>query len=324
MNGTLRVTFVRFAIVGIGVLLWSGCSGSTPVTPTPTLTITCPASASARAAIGSTTVPVTFASPVATGGKAPLTTSCSQSSGASFPVGSTTVTCNAGDTAGHAASCTFSVTVDAAPVPKLLYTKYLAFGDSETEGKVSTVPMTLLPNSYTLKLQPMLQAHYPAQTFVVGDEGQGGQPAADPATITRFDTALTVNAPEVVLIMDGANDLNGQVNAGIVPAIAAIGTLGAHAAAKGVQVFIATLPPMDPTKKNGGGAPALPAYNAQLVSLAASHNWTLVDVNAAFHGDLGLIGSDGLHPTDAGYQVIAQAFYDKIVALYDRTPAALR
>jgi lysophospholipase L1-like esterase len=231
------------------------------------------------------------------------------------------VTCNAGDAAGHAASCSFSVTVDAAPVPKLLYTKYLAFGDSETEGKISTVPFVLLPNSYTLKLQPMLQARYTTQTIVVGDEGQGGQPAADPGTLTRFDAALVANAPDVVMIMDGANDLNGQVSAGIAPAIAAIGTLGAHATGKGVVVFIATLPPMNPAGKNGGGAPALPAYNAQLVSLAASHNWTLVDVNAAFHGDLSLIGSDGLHPTDAGYQVIAQAFYDKIVALYDRTPA---
>jgi lysophospholipase L1-like esterase len=104
-------------------------------------------------------------------------------------------------------------------------------------------------------------------------------------------------------------------------AINAMATLGAHANSRGVQVFIATLPPMDPAKKWGTGAPFVAPYNNQLASLAASHNWTLVDVNAAFGGNLSLLGSDGLHPTDAGYQVIAQAFYDKIVAKYDQTPA---
>ena len=56
------------------------------------------------------------------------------------------------------------------------------------------------------------------------------------------------------------------------------------------------------------------SLNAKIVSLAASRQLVLVDVNAAFHGDLTLIGPDGLHATDAGYQVIAQAFYDRIVA----------
>ncbi len=247
---------------------------------------------------------------------------CAPTSGSMFPVGTNTVSCTANDTGGRSAACTFSVTIDPAPIPKLAYTKYLAFGDSETEGKVTAVPLQLLANSYTLKLQPMLQARYTSQTIVVGDEGQGGQAVADPDTLTRFDAALASSAPEVVLIMDGANDLNGQQNAGIAPAISAIATLGQHATDKGVQVFVATLPPMDPTKRNGNGAPALPAFNAQLVNLANVRNWTLVDVNGAFHGDLGLLGSDGLHPTDAGYQVIAQAFYDQIVAKYDTTAGA--
>ena len=48
----------------------------------------------------------------------------------------------------------------------------------------------------------------------------------------------------------------------------------------------------------------------------------LVDVNAAFGGDLSLIGADGLHATDAGYQVIAQAFFDRIVARFELPPTA--
>lgn len=251
-----------------------------------------------------------------------MTTTCTQASGASFPVGSTAVSCTAVDAASQSAKCSFSVTVDPGPIPKLAYTKYLGFGDSETEGKISRLPQVLLPNSYTLKLQPMLQARYTTQTIVVADDGFGGQEVADPATLTRFDAALARETPQVVLIMDGANDLYNEQNDGIGPAISAIATLGQHATDKGVQVFLATLPPADPSKSKGGGAAATPAFNAQLVNLANVRNWTVVDVNGAFHGDLGLIGSDGLHPTDAGYQVIAQAFYDRIVAKYDTTAGA--
>jgi lysophospholipase L1-like esterase len=124
------------------------------------------------------------------------------------------------------------------------------------------------------------------------------------------------------MIMDGANDLYGLQRDGIGPAVSAIATLGAHASGRGVQVFLATLPPMDPARPKGAGAAAVAPFNAQLASLAAARNWTLVDVNAAFKGDLSLIGADGLHPTDAGYQVIAQAFYDTIVAKYERLPAS--
>jgi lysophospholipase L1-like esterase len=44
-------------------------------------------------------------------------------------------------------------------------------------------------------------------------------------------------------------------------------------------------------------------------------------VYGAFRGDLSLIGSDGVHPTDAGHAVIAQAFFDQIVARLE-VPAA--
>jgi lysophospholipase L1-like esterase len=318
---TLRFSSVRI-LVGTGLLLVAGCGGKTPVAPTPVLAISCPSSAAARAAVGTSSVAVSYSAPTTTGGQAPVTMVCAPTSGSMFPVGTNTVSCTANDTGGRSAACTFSVTIDPAPVPKLAYTKYLGFGDSETEGKVTAVPLQLFQNSYTLKLQPMLQARYTTQTIVVADDGFGGQEVADPATLSRFDAALARETPQVVLIMDGANDLYNQQNDGIAPAISAIAALGQHATDKGVQVFLATLPPADPSKSKGGGAAATPAFNAQLVNLANVRNWTLVDVNAAFHGDLGLIGSDGLHPTDAGYQVIAQAFYDRIVAKYDTTAGA--
>lgn len=302
-------------------MMWSGCSGKSPVAPTPDLAVVCPASQSSRAAIGTISTPVTYSAPTTTGGKAPVTATCTPNSGAAFPVGSTTVSCNASDAGGHAASCSFSVTIDPAPIPQLAYTKFLGFGDSETEGKISRVPQILMPNSYTLKLQSMLQATYTSQTIVVADDGSGGQQVEDPSTFDRFRQAIFRESPQVVLIMDGANDLLDGGDDSINDAISAIKALGSYAASKNVQVFLATLPPMDPNKR-GDAAAAVAPFNAQVVSLAAARSWTVVDVNAAFKGDLGLIGADGLHPTDAGYQVIAKAFYDKIVEKYDQTPTA--
>jgi lysophospholipase L1-like esterase len=271
----------------------------------------CPANLSAQASQGQTTLTVAYPPPGVSGGKAPVSTSCTPASGTSFGIGTTPVSCTVSDAALQSVACTFSVSVAAPAAPRLSATTFMAFGDSLTEGKTALVPSLTFDTSYILKLVAMLQSRYTAQTIVVTGEGQGGEQASD--GIQRFDERLADDRPQSVLIMDGANDLLNLQAAGIPGAITALNTMGLHAAAKGALVFLATLPPSDPKKLRGSGAPFVASLNAQIASLAAAHQWTLVDVNGAFKGDLTLIGPDGLHATDAGYQVIAQAFYDRIV-----------
>jgi len=306
------------------VVCLTGCGSPPPVAPTPTLAIVCPANESVRATLGNANATVTYSAPSATGGKAPLTTSCSPLSGASFPVGTTPVSCTTTDSGGHEAQCSFSVAVDPAPVPRLSLTKFMAYGDSFTEGKTSATKCTggmVFPTSYTLKLTAMLLSRYSAQTIVVVNEGCGGEPAVDAVGTGRFDERLAADNPQVLLLIDGANDIIGG-NPAVIPAVVgAMDTMGSHATARGAQVFIATLPPSDPTKRSGTGAPLVGPLNSGIATLASKRGWTLVDVNAAFKGDLGLLGSDGLHPTDAGHQVIAQTFYDQIVKTLELPPA---
>ena len=72
-----------------------------------------------------------------------------------------------------------------------------------------------------------------------------------------------------------------------------------------MQVFLATIPPENLMR-------AVVPFNDQVRSLAASKGVPLVDVYQAFGGDLTLIGNDGLHPTAAGYHLIADTFFASI------------
>jgi lysophospholipase L1-like esterase len=230
------------------------------------------------------------------------------------------VSCTTSDAALQSVGCTFSVSVAAAPVPRLSATTFMAFGDSLTEGKTTFLPSLVFETSYTLKLQAQLQARYTSQSVVVINEGLGGENAID--GVTRFRNQLLIDKPQVVLLMEGANDLLKFGGSGIAGVIGAVDRMGLDATGRGAQIFLATLPPADSRKSRGSGGPFVAALNTQLTNLAAIRQWTLVDINAAFKGDLTLIGPDGLHPTDAGHQVIAKAFYDRIVARLELPAAA--
>ena len=295
----------------------AACGGS-PVKPPPALSITCPLNVSTQASTGQTAVPVSFPPPTVSGGRQPVTTSCTPASGASFEIGDTRVSCSVSDAAQQSATCSFTVTIQAPPPPpKLSLTRFMAFGDSLTEGKVGLAyPTLVFPTSYTLKLEALLETRYTDQapSIVVVDEGLGGERAVDAVSSGRFAQVLNADQPQVLLLMDGANDLLDGGAAAIPDVIKALDAMGSKAAGRGVPVFLATLPPENPQGRNGSAATAVTPLNAQIANLAAARQWTLVDVNAAFNGDLGLIGPDGLHPTDAGYDVMAHAFFDRIVA----------
>ena len=71
----------------------------------------------------------------------------------------------------------------------------------------------------------------------------------------------------------------------------------------------------------GIGASLVPGFNDRIRSLAASEGITLVDVYAAFNGDMSLIGADGLHLNQGGYQRVADAFLQSIQATLEQAPA---
>jgi lysophospholipase L1-like esterase len=257
---------------------------------------------------------------------APVTVNCSPASGSSFQVGSTTVRCTATAANQQTSACSFNVTVTP-PAPRLSRTRFLAFGDSLTEGEVSVVVqstgqaddrspwfrLVIVPQAaYPTQLQQLLRARYTAQTAAIGvtNAGRSGEWATEGAK--RFPDVMANQRPEAVVLLEGANDLAALGNAGISPAVLAIEAMAKEARFRNARVFVATLPPPRP------GPRALPQslvqnYNGRLQSVARGEGAVLVDMYAALVTDVNrYIGVDGVHPTEAGYRRMAEAVFDAI------------
>jgi lysophospholipase L1-like esterase len=204
------------------------------------------------------------------------------------------------------------------PPPTLGITQILCFGDSMTAGTVSpALPAFTLdagrPESYPFKLQTLLTARYTAQTITVLNAGKAGESAEQARD--RFNGALSEAKPQLLLLMEGANDLNTpNESIDVSEIVAAMEDMVRDATLRGIPVMVATIPP-----QRLGGKTAAPGlvdkFNGQLRMMASKKGAQLVDVNAML--PLSLIGQDGLHPTEAGYQKLAEIFLDAIKAKYE-------
>jgi lysophospholipase L1-like esterase len=267
------------------------------------------------------TATVTYPTPTTSGGVAPVAVSCSRPSGSAFGAGTTSVQCTAMDAASASASCDFAVTVTS--VPQLRRTRFLAFGDSLTSGEVS-VPMSLglegqspvfrmiiVPAaSYPTQLLSRLRARYTSQSDVleVINAGAPGEWAQD--GVRRLPNVLANARPEAVLLFEGLNDLGAESR--VSPAAAALDTMAREIRNRGARLFLATVPPP------GVGPRALSdsqitALNDRIRTIAAGEGAVLVDLYQGLLANVALyIGSDGLHPNEAGYQRMAELFFEAI------------
>ena len=93
------------------------------------------------------------------------------------------------------------------PAPRIAKVRFMAFGDSLTEGVVSaplTQTLVTIPYAYPARLADQLRARYYDQPqIVVFNEGVAGEMAADGRT--RLPDAIKADTPEVLLLMEGAN-----------------------------------------------------------------------------------------------------------------------
>ena len=212
--------------------------------------------------------------------------------------------------------------------PQLKRTRFMAFGDSVTAGEITVLstgvtrqgfPITRLIQmpavSYPTVLASLLTARYTSQShaIVVINQGFGAEKAE--FALPRFLAALDANRPEVVLLMEGYNDVccgNGEVGLRVMET--GITAMAAEAKGRGARVFIGNLAPatfgdrfINELQKD--------AANARLRDIAASQGAYLVDIFDTLLPDLAAnIGIDGMHPTELGYRRMAEAFFAAIQA----------
>ncbi len=310
----------------VGIL---GCNGCSPSKPTPVdlypdgPKLTCPTAPDPLTSPTGLPVSVTYVTATVTGGAPPVSITCSPTSGSSFPIGSTAVVCQATDARQRTDSCAFTVAVHAPP--KIQFTKFAAFGDSITwgeDGRVSTStsgpqgrwhPTFQVPLSQTYPgvLQTDLQSRYTTQNPTVANSGVPGERASTSAALTHFSQAMTTR-PDVLLIMEGSNDVSDRNAAVTAAAIANLHTMLLAAKRQGVRPYLATIPPMLSTRT---AWTLVPDFNARIRSLAESDGVSLVDVYAELNtAPDQYIGFDGLHPNTNGYAKMAETFFIAIEA----------
>ena len=299
-------------------------NGGGPAPGTNPPQITCTAPVSVTDAVG-TSKAVDFQAPTVSQGAPPVNTACSPASGSAFPLGDTTVTCTATDSQARTASCSFTVSVKHR---ELSITKVLAFGDSITEGQNGRPGFERfidVPNAYPTILQTFFVDRIPSQQITVVNAGVGGERVTDPGSNQRLKDAIAAHHPQVLLLLEGINDLHGGVGTNSIA-----NGIRDHirtARDRGVQYVIVstilpttsevcTFPnPIDPPCRGARTPAGQPeALNQQVRSLVPAGGATLIDPYNDFVANRATyIDTDGLHLRPAGNRALATAFWNRIV-----------
>lgn len=237
----------------------------------------------------------------------------------------TQVACTATDALARTGSCSFNVTVTR--IPTLSLTSFLAFGDSITAGEVGVplssatglsglgaVKQVVVPSaSYPTQLLGLMRARYTLQvpSLTVANAGLSGERAED--AVVRFAQVVAAQRPQVVLLMHGYNNIS---NTSTLTATALqVNNMAAEGRNRNARVFIAALAPSRPGLRSSIPNTAVQAYNDRLREVARGEGAVFVDLyGAMIAGVETYIGSDGLHPTEAGYRKMAETFLSAIQA----------
>ncbi|MFJ6793504.1 FG-GAP-like repeat-containing protein [Streptomyces sp. NPDC091268] len=196
----------------------------------------------------------------------------------------------------------------AAPSPTPPVLRVMPLGDSITDGYRSSTNA-----GYRLPLWQRAQAHPRFRVDFVGSRQSGGVPDSDNeahgATMINDLRAeaegwIRSAEPDVVLLHEGVNDLDRGTDKANAPArLAALGD-GILAARPGVTVVVMGLLP-------NAGVPGVAAFNTAVANWVsdrarAGAKVRYVDAPALAAGEM----ADSLHPNDAGYRKMGDAFFE--------------
>jgi lysophospholipase L1-like esterase len=192
---------------------------------------------------------------------------------------------------------------------------YLAFGDSITVGEGSRST-----NGYINVVEDLLAQYMGGRHRVIGDgiSGTTSDKGAD-----RIELDLRRARPAYLLILYGTNDWNKAPCKTAEPACFTIDSLRFMiqvAKAQRTLPVVSTIIPANPDQTPPERNQWVAAMNEKIKAMARQEGAALADSYAAFMkaGNLPTLFDGQVHPNDAGYQLIAGAFF---IAM-ERPPAA--
>lgn len=213
-----------------------------------------------------------------------------------------------------------AIEVDNATPPGVI----VAFGDSITEG-TGALPVGLDVRGWPERLAERLVSA--GRPWAVVNAGIGGNrllhQGSGPSGLERLDEdVLAVSGARCLVLLEGINDIGrparpAYAHQAVIPSqlIAGYRQVIARARAQGFKVVLATLPPFEGANYfTAEGEQTRQAVNAWLLSEGVKEADAVVDFDAAvrdpdqpsrFRTDLH--SGDWLHPSDAGYQAMADA-----------------
>jgi lysophospholipase L1-like esterase len=150
---------------------------------------------------------------------------------------------------------------------------------------------------------------FPGKPYV--NRGIGGQ--TTPQMLIRFRPDVIALAPKVVVILAGTNDIAGNTGPTTLEAIEDnLMSMAELAKVNGIRVALASVMPVcDYIKPQTGRRPPekIKALNAWIKDYTAKNGLVFLDYYPAMLDDQQMLKKeltyDGLHPNDAGYEVIA-------------------
>jgi lysophospholipase L1-like esterase len=168
--------------------------------------------------------------------------------------------------------------------------------------------VVFMGNSITEGWAPLFPKLFPAKPYV----GRGISGQTSPQMLLRFRQDVVALKPAVVVILAGTNDIAGNTGPSTLEMIEDnIASMAEIARANGIRVVLASvLPVFDyPWKPGLTPAPKIVALNAWIRAYASRTGATYADFHGAMaderQGMRPELARDGVHPTEAGYQVMA-------------------
>ena len=168
--------------------------------------------------------------------------------------------------------------------------------------------VVFMGNSITDFWAPMFPQMFPGKPYV----GRGISGQTTPQMLIRFRQDVVALKPKVVVILAGTNDIAGNTGPSTLEMIEDnLSSMAEIATANGIRVVLCSVLPVFvyPWKPGIEPAPKIVALNVWIKSYASSHNAAYADFHSAMADNrMGLpkeLAADGVHPTAAGYAIMA-------------------